>query len=202
MSSRGPLLLAALGLVAVVLAGCHRATPAADEARIVKTFGDAKAALIANQPDRAAACFASSADTYLAALSAPPAGRSASPTVDLYLRTALARKVPANLRDPFTLATLARFIGERQLLKPRDLDDLALGRIAIDGDGRHATAALLDRKATLPISLPFVLEEGAWKIDLVPALPYIDVLLGLDRVFKGQTPQQQVDQLVAKLPSF
>ncbi len=123
-----------------------------------------------------------------------------TPGVDLLLRTALEKKVPADLRPNLTLATLVRRVMEKNLFNPRDVRQLDLGQISVEGD--HAFAEVYYQGTLTALRLPFLKENGAWKIDVLGLLPYAEVLMRVDRAVKGETEKQQVDQLVSKLPSI
>ena len=125
---------------------------------------------------------------------------SQSPGVDLLLRTALEKKVPADLRSKLTLGALLQRITDRHLFNPRDVREIALGRVSINGN--RASAEVYYQGTLTALRLPFLKEGDAWKIDVMAILPYAEVLMRVDRAIKGETEAQQVDQLVSKLPSL
>jgi hypothetical protein len=193
-------LLAALGLTS-----CSRMVDYSEQGKVARAFNSWKEAMIANQTDQAMAYIPSHADDYLHALnSPPPAGKqvppSQSPGVDLLLRTALEKKVPPELRANLTLGSLLQRIAEKKLFNPRDIREIALGRVSISGD--RASAQVYYEGILTAVRLPFVKENGDWKIDVMAILPYAEVLMRVDRAIKGETEAQQVDQLVSKLPSL
>ena len=123
-----------------------------------------------------------------------------SPGVDLLLRTALVRKVPASLRPNLTLRVLLQRIADRHLFNPRDVRQIALGTVWINGN--RASAEVYYEGTLTALRLPFIKEADVWKIDVMALLPYAEVLMRVDRAIKGETETQQVDQLVGKLPSL
>jgi hypothetical protein len=205
----------ALGLVAVSgLSSCSRLKQTSDQAQVAQAFNDWKSAVIAGRMDQALVYIPKPVEDYLKMLNTTPvnpapialsgttpsAPPSASPGVDLLLRTALARKVPADLRTHLTLATLLQRISDRHLFNPRDVRQIDLGAVAIDG--KRATAEVYYQGTLTALRLPFLKEGGGWKIDVMALLPYAEVLMRVDRAIKDETQAQQVDQLVSKLPSL
>jgi hypothetical protein len=91
-------------------------------------------------------------------------------------------------------------ISDRRLFNPRDVQDITLGPIFINGN--RASAEVYYQGSLTALRLPFVKEGDAWKIDVMAFLPYAEMLMRLDRAVKGETEAQQVDQLVNKLPSL
>jgi len=108
--------------------------------------------------------------------------------------------VPADLRAKLTLGALLQRITDRHLFNPRDLREIALGRVSINGN--RASAEVYYQGILTALRLPFLKEDDAWKIDVMALLPYAEVLMRVDRAIKGETLTQQVDQLVSKLPSL
>jgi len=162
--------------------------------------------MINHQTDQAMAYIPPHVDDYLKALNtgtlvpaanAPP---SASPGVDLLLRTALVKKVPASLRPHLTLRILLQRIADRHLFNPRDVRQIDLGTVWINGN--RASAEVYYEGTLTALHLPFLKEDDGWKIDVMALLPYAEVLMRVDRAIKGETETQQVDQLVGKLPSL
>jgi len=201
------LLVLFTGLVALWgTAGCSHLGPTSEQAKVAHAFNSWKEALINNQTDQAMAYIPRHVDDYLQELnSSPPAATanspaSQSPGVDLLLRTALAKKVPADLRANLTVSTLLQRITDRKLFNPHDLREIALGRVSIAGD--HASAEVYYEGMLTALTLNFIKEDGAWKIDVMAILPYAEKLMMVDRAFKNETQTQQVDQLVSKLPSL
>jgi len=196
-----PCLLAALGA-----SSCSRLGPTSEQARVTRAFDSWKKAMINLQTDQAMAYIPRHVDDYLNTLNAPAAAPppnalpSQSPGVDLLLRTALEKKVPADLRAKLTLGALLQRITDRHLFNPRDLREIALGRVSINGN--RASAEVYYQGILTALRLPFLKEDDAWKIDVMALLPYAEVLMRVDRAIKGETLTQQVDQLVSKLPSL
>jgi hypothetical protein len=196
------------GLVIVAMCSCSRLAQTNEQAQVTRAFEGWKTALINHQTNQALAYIPRHVDAYLAELnsvaviSAPGtnAAPSSSPGVDLLLRTALQKKVPADLRSKLTLSSLMQRISERNLFNPRDVRQIDLGRVWIAGD--RATAEVYYQKTLTALRLPFLKESGTWKIDVMSLLPYAEVLMRVDRAIKGETETQQVDQLVSKLPSL
>jgi hypothetical protein len=195
-------------LVVLGTASCGRLGQANEQARVKRAFESWKTAMVNQQTDQAMAYIPRHVDDYLTALnsgavnSTPPANAapSQSPGVDLLLRTALAKKVPADLRSKLTLAALVQRITDRHLFNPHEVQEVTLGRVTINGD--RASAEVYYQGTLTALLLPFVKDDGAWKIDVMAILPYAEVLMRVDRAIKGETESEQVDQLVSKLPSL
>ncbi len=178
-----------------------------EQTKVAKAFSDWKNAMINQRTDQAMAYIPSHVDDYLNVLNvsgesaatakAPP---SPSPGVDLLLRTALEKKVPADLRPHLTLDTLMQRITDRHLFNPRDVREIDLGPVSISGD--HANAQVYYEGTLTALRLPFVKEGDTWKIDVMALLPYAELLMRVDRAIKGETEAQQVDKLVSRLPSL
>ena len=187
--------------MALGLAACGRTGPAVEQTRVARTFTEWKQAMLDRQFDQAVARIAHPADAYLAGLdSAPAANRatSSTPGVDLLLHTALEQKIPADLRSHLTIGDLVRHVADHHLFNPRDVQQLSLGPVSVDGD--NASAQIYYAGTLTALRLPFLKEGGAWKIDLLGLLPYVETLMRVDRAIKRETVTQQVDQLVSKLP--
>jgi hypothetical protein len=204
--------VAGLMITAAALSSCARLQQSDEQAQVAKAFADWKADLVAGHPGEAMVYFPRDVDDYLATLNsganrtkpasvaAPVSPPSETPGVDLLLRTALEKKVPAELRAKLTFATLVQRIAQRDLFNPRDVKQLDLGRISVQGD--HATAQVYYQGTLTALQLPFMREDHAWKIDVLALRPYGEVLMRVDRAIKGETEAEQVDQLVSKLPSL
>lgn len=188
------------------MVSCSHFVPNSEQAKVAHVFTAWKEAMINHQTDQAMAYIPKHADDYLRALNSPPLAPSAdtsaskSPGVDLLLRTALEKKVPADLRTNLTLSTLLQRITERKLFNPRDLKEIALGRVSIHGD--NASAEVYYQGVLTALRLNFIKEDGAWKIDVLAILPYAEMLMKVDRTIKNESQTQQVDQLVSKLPAL
>jgi hypothetical protein len=206
----------ALG-IAALLGGssCSRLVQTSEEAQVTRAFESWKSAVINHQTDEALAYIPHHVDAYLGTLnsgatnaapvapSAPAANvpASNSPGVDLLLRTALEKKVPAELRARLTLGTLLQRMTERHLFNTRDVREITLGpHVSVNGD--HASAEVYYQGGLTALRLPFLKEDNVWKIDVLALLPYAEVLMRVDRAIKGETETEQIDQLVAKLPSL
>jgi len=187
---------------------CSRMGQTSEQAQVTRAFESWKNAMINHQTDQAMAYIPRHVDDYLNALnsgagnSAPAANAAPSPWpgVDLLLRTALEKKVPFPLRFHLTVGALMQRIADRHLLNPRDVREIALGRVSIDGN--RASAEVYYQGTLTALRLPFLKEGDAWKIDVMALLPYAEVLMRVDRAIKGETQARQVDQLVGKLPSL
>lgn len=174
-----------------------------------RAFESWKDAVINHQTDQALAYIPRHVDDYLNTLNsgagnstAAGSGAATSPTpgVDLLLRTALAKKVPFPLRFHLTLGALMQRIADRHLLSSRDVREIKLGQVTINGN--RANAEVYYQGTLTALHLPFVKEGDVWKIDVMALLPYAEVLMRVDRAIKGETEARQVDQLVSKLPSL
>jgi len=207
---RSAQLLLAL-LVIFGATSCSRIGQTSEQAQVTRAFESWKNAMINHQTDQAMAYIPRHVDDYLntlnsgAGISAPatnavPVAPSQSPGVDLLLRSALEKKVPADLRSKLTLSVLLQRIADRHLFNPRDVREIALGRVSISGN--RASAEVYYQGTLTALHLPFLKEDDAWKIDVMAILPYAEVLMRVDRAIKGETETQQVDQLVSKLPSL
>jgi hypothetical protein len=199
------------GLLAVgTLPSCSPSGSAKEQARVAEAFNSWKNAMINCQTDQAMVYIPRHVDDYLSTLNsgvATPAPAttvspvaSPSPGVDLLLRTALVKKVPADLRANLTLGVLLQRISDRHLFNPRDVREIDLGHVFVNGN--RADAELYYQGTLTALRLPFVKEGHVWKIDVMAILPYAEVLMRVDRAIKGETEAQQVDQLVSKLPSL
>jgi hypothetical protein len=196
------------GLAVCGTSSCSRVNSANEQAEVMGAFNSWKDAVINHQTDQAMVYIPRHVDDYLKTLNAGagsivPAGNappSASPGVDLLLRTALIKKVPPDLRSHLTLRILLQRIADRHLFNPRDVRQIDLGAIWIDGN--RANAEVYYQGTLTALRLPFLKEEDGWKIDVMALLPYAEVLMRVDRAIKGETETQQVDQLVGKLPSL
>ena len=195
-------------LFALATVSCSRLGPTSEQAKVTQAFDTWKEAMINGQAERAMTYIPRHADDYLHALntglaiapSAEPSTASQSPGVDLLLRTALQKKVPADLRANLTLGALLQRIADRKLFNPRDVREIALGQVSINGD--RASAEVYYQGMLTALRLPFVREDDTWKIDVMAILPYAEVLMRVDRAIKNQSQAEQVDQLVSKLPSL
>lgn len=187
---------------------CSRLGQTNEQAQVARAFESWKSAVINNQTDQALAYVPRHVDDYLNTLNsgagnsvpAANAAPSSSPGVDLLLRTALEKKVPFPLRFHLTVGTLMQRISDRHLFNPRDVREIKLGHVSINGN--RASAEVYYQGALTALRLPFIKEGDAWKIDVMALLPYAEVLMRVDRAIKGETEAQQVDQLVSKLPSL
>ena len=194
------------GLAALTLTSCGRFGQTSEQGKVKQAFNGWKEALINHKTDEALTYIPSHVDDYLHTLnsaSAPVAAHapaSQSPGVDLLLRTALDKKVPADLRANLSLGALVQRIADRNLFNPRDVREIDLGRVSITGD--RASAEVYYQGTLTALRLPFIKENGAWKIDVMALLPYAEVLMRVDRAIKNESQSEQVDQLVSKLPSL
>ena len=195
------------GFALFVLVSCQRLGPAGEQAKVATAFESWKNAVINDQPEQAMAYVPRHVDDYLHTLNAPPAAApatnaapSAHPGVDLLLRRALEKKVPPDLRARPTVAALLQRITDRHLFNPHDLREITLGSVSVDGD--RASAEVYYDGTLTAVRLPFIKEDDGWKIDVMSILPYAETLMRLDRAVKRETEEEQVDQLVAKLPSL
>jgi hypothetical protein len=208
--SRAPLSLLVGLLVIAGLSSCSTNASLKEQERVAAVFASWKTAMMDHHTEEAMSYVSPQVDAYLATLNAsalipvvtattnqPP---SPSPGVDLFLRTALVKDVPADLRSHLTLGALLQRITDRQLFNPHALRQITLGHVSVNGD--HANAELYYDDTLTALRLPFIKEEGAWKIDVMTILIDAELLMRLDRAVKGLTVNQQVEQLVSKLPSL
>ena len=207
---RGTHFLAALAFgLAVLLGGssCSRLKLTSEQAQVVQAFTGWKSAVIDGRTNQVLVYIPKRVEAYLQMLNTPVnpaptpgAAASSSPGVDLLLRTALEKKVPADLRAHLTLAALLQRISDRHLFNPRDVRQIDLGTVTIEGN--RASAEVYYQGTLTALRLPFIKEGDGWKIDVLALLPYVEVLMRVDRAIKGETEAQQVDQLVSKLPTL
>jgi len=198
----------ASGLVVIGMSSCGHLIETNEQGQVKRAFESWKSAMISQQIDGAMGYIPHHVDDYLHSLNSDAgksplsasAAVSQSPAVDMLLRMALEKKVPADLRSNLTLATLVQRISDRHLLNPHEVQDVTLGRVTINGN--RASAEVYYQGSLTALLLPFVKEDGAWKIDVMAILPYAEVLMRVDRAIKGETVEEQVDQLVSKLPSL
>jgi hypothetical protein len=194
-------------LALVLLDACQHAGPSEEQLRVAHAFDSWKDAVIDHHADEAMVYIPHHVDDYLSQLNAPPAAEPATnaapsqnPGVDLLLRRALEKKVPPDLRTKLTMAVLLQRITDRNLFNPHDLREISIGPVSVDGD--RASAEVYYDGMLTAVRLPFLKEDGGWKIDVMAILPYAETLMRLDRELKGESEEHQVDQLVAKLPSL
>jgi len=206
LSRRARLPLIGAGVIVLLGTSCSRLGPTNEQARVAQAFAAWKEAIIDQRTDVALAYLPAHVEDYLKRLNAAPVGNSpaapasASPGVDLLLRTALEKKVPVDIRAHLTLASLMQRINERHLFNPRDLHEIELGRVTVEAN--RASAEVYYQGYLTALQLPFIKEGDAWKIDVMAMLPSAEVLMRVDRAIKGETEAQQVDQLVSKLPAL
>jgi len=195
-------------IVVTGISSCDRLRQANEQAKVAHAFDAWKTAIANQQTHQALAYIPSHVDDYLNALNTgtlssgatPSSTPSPSPGVDLLLRTALQKKVPAEMRPHLTLGSLLQRITDRHLFNPREVQQIELGPVSIEGN--RASAAVYYQGSLTALRLPFIKENDVWKIDVMALLPYAEVLMRVDRAIKGETEAQQVDQLVSKLPSL
>jgi hypothetical protein len=200
--------LIAGGTVVLGTASCSRLAETDEQIQVTRTFDSWKAALIANRTDQAMAYIPRHVDDYLKVLNsdgansrpAASASPSSSPGVDLLLRTALEKKVPADLRAKLTLGALVQRITQRHLFNSREVRQIDLGPVSVEGD--RASAAVYYQGTLTALRLPFIKEDDGWKIDVMALLPYAEMLMRVDRAIKGETEAQQVDRIINKLPAL
>jgi hypothetical protein len=179
-----------------------------DEARALqvrKVFESCKTGLLNNQMDQVMACIPKNVDNYLAQLksngkSTPSLASNNAPGVDLLLKTAMEKRVPDDLRPGLTFNTLIQRIEDRRLLNLHEVEQIDLGRVYVNGD--RASGQIYYQGTLTALRMPFIREDGNWKIDILAILPYAEVLMRLDRAIKGETQNEQVDLLVSRLPSL
>jgi hypothetical protein len=203
---RARLLLALLAVAGT--ASCSRLGQTGDQAEVARAFESWKDAVINHQTAQALAYIPRHVDDYLHTLNSPlvtstPTATglaSLTPGVDLFLRTALEKKVPADLRSNLTVGALLQRITDRHLFNPHTVQQITLGRVSVNGN--RASAEVYYQGTLTALRLPFIKEGDDWKIDVMALLPYAELLMRVDRAVKGETEAQQVDQLVSKLPSL
>jgi len=198
-----PLVMAILGLTS-----CTRHGESNDQAQVRQTFESWKTAVLDSHMDQSMAYIPQNVYDYFqvlnfgikkpaSAATSNPATREA-PGVDLLLHAALDKKVAPALRPTLTLPDLVQRITAKHLFKPRDVQQIKLGYIAINGN--HASADIYYQDTLTALRLPFLKEGNEWKIDILAMLPYVEVLMRVDRAIKGETETQQVDRLVSDMP--
>jgi len=196
------LVLAILGL-----SSCDR-REGSDEMQVRKTFEAWQADVLNSRMGQSMAYIPQNVYDYFRALNAgekSPSVASSShqianetPGVDLLLRTALSKKVDPAVRPTLTLDNLVQRITDKRLFKPRDVRQIKLGYIAISGN--RASADIYYQGTLTALRLPFLKEGNKWKIDVLAILPYVEVLMRVDRAIKGETEARQVDRLVSDMP--
>jgi hypothetical protein len=121
--------------ILVATSSCGRLGQSDEQAQVTQAFSAWKNAVVNQRINQALAYIPVHVGDYLNALnseaanpvSSPNPATSPSPGVDLLLRTALEKKVPADLRPHLTLGTLMQRIADRHLFNPRDVREIALG---------------------------------------------------------------------------
>jgi hypothetical protein len=205
---RQPLALIACLVAVLGASSCSRIGQTSEQAQVTRAFESWKNAMINHQTDQAMAYIPRHVDDYLTVLNSAPASSAPatnaaqrpSPVVELFLRAALDKKVPYPLRSNLTLGTLLQRISDRQLFNPRDLREITIDHVSINGN--RASADVYFQRTLTALRLSFLKEGDTWKIDVLALLPYAEALMRVDRAIKGETPAQQVDQLVSKLPTL
>jgi hypothetical protein len=194
-------------LIVGVMTSCSRQAQNSEQVRVTRAFNAWKDAMIKNQIGQAMSYLSSNVDDYFQKLNSPPPAPadsklppSQTPGVDLLLRTALEKKVPPDLRANLTFGSLLQRITDQKLFDSRNVREIALGRVSVTDD--HANAEIYYQGMLTALRLPFVKENGEWKIDVLAILPYAEILMRVDRAIKNESQAQQVDQLVSKLPSL
>lgn len=204
MVAVAPLILVVFGLVS-----CGRHGENSDEARVRKTFESWQTAILNSHMDQAMTYIPQNVYDYFQILNSEektltPIATSVNPIVteapgvDLLIRTALDKKVTPGLRPTLTLDNLVQRITDKRLFKPNDLRQIKLGYIAINGN--HASADIYYQGTLTALRLPFLKQGSEWKIDVLAILPYVEVLMRVDRAIKGETEAQQVDRLISNMP--
>lgn len=184
------------------LAGCaHREV--SEEARVKQAFESTKSALLNHDTGQLMAHLPGNVNDYFQTLNTGAINpQDATPDVTLLLRTALEKKVPADIRRDLTLSVLLQRIVDKKLFNLHDVQGIYIGRVTIMGNGRQATAEVHYQGTLSPLRLPFIKEGSDWKIDLMAILPSAELLMRLDRAITGEAPAQQVEHLVNRLPSL
>jgi len=190
------------------LTSCSRSHEVAGAAQVKKAFESCKTGLINNQMDQVMACIPANVNDYLNQLKSnekkvspvPPSAPSTSPGVDLLLKTALQKRVPDDLRADLTFNILLQKIAAKHLLNLREVQSIDLGRIYVNGD--RASGEIYYQGTLTALRMPFIQENGNWKINILAILPYAEILMRLDRAIKDETQQEQVELLVSRLPSL
>lgn len=195
-------------LVILGIVSCGRHGESDDEAQVRKTFESWQNAMVDSHVDQSMAYIPQNVYDYFhilnSAIKAPAANDPLQstlrgfPGVDLLLRTALEKKVPGSLRPNLTLNGLVQLAADKRLFKPRDIRQITLGYIAINGN--HASADIYYQGTLTALRMPFLREDKQWKIDVLAILPYVEVLMRVDRAIKGETEDQQVNRLVGAMP--
>jgi hypothetical protein len=198
------LILTILGLTS-----CGHHGESNDEARVRKTFESWQTALLNSHTDQSMAYIPQNVYDYFHILNsggkapAAPAtpvelASTESPGVDMLLRTALDRKITPSLRPTLTLDNLVQRIADKRLFKPHDLRQIRIGYILVNGN--HASADIYYQGTLTALRLPFLKQGNEWKTDVLAILPYVEVLMRVDRAIKGETEARQVERLVSDMP--
>jgi hypothetical protein len=206
---RGSLLVGLMVPAILGLAACGHRGESNDEARVRQTFESWQAAILDSHMNQAMTYIPRNVYDYFQMLNlggkavpspATPAGSVAAeaPGVDMLIRAALDRKVTPGVRPTLTLDDLVQRIADKRLFKPRDLREIKLGYIAVNG--AHASADIYYQGTLTALRLPFLRQGDEWKIDVLAILPYVEVLMRVDRAIKGESETQQVDRLVSNMP--
>jgi len=207
--ARFTVIVTGLGLVWGIVS-CGPDRQLGEEAKVKQAFDSCKNALINEQTDQAMVYVPRDVDAYLnqlkveAGIPVPgvsaPQNPTATPGVDLLLRSALEAKVPDDLRPKLTFRLLLQTILDKRLLNPRDVRQIDRGSISVNGN--RAAVELYYQGSLTALHLPFIKEDNAWKLDILAILPSAELLMRLDRAIKGESETKQVEQLVSKLPSL
>ena len=206
---RPTLLLVYVVTAILVTVSCSRIGSGAEQMQVAQAFESWKRAVVDHQTNQALAYIPRHVEDYLVMLNSgstipvviqPGAPGIDSPGVNHLLRTALQLKVPADLRPKLTLDLLLQRMTDKHLFKTSDVAQIALGPVTVSGD--RASAQVYYQGSLTALRLPFMKEDQVWKIDVMAILPYAEILMRLDRAVKGETETEQVNRLVARLPSL
>jgi len=187
------------------LTSCGHSHEAIKAAQVKSAFESCKTGLLNNKIDQVMACIPKNVDDYLTRLKANKKSEQSStpdtsPGVDLLLKTALEKRVPDDLRAGLTFNILMQRISDRHLLNLHEVQEIDLGRIYVNGN--RASGEIYYQGTLTALRMPFIQEDGSWKIDILAILPYAEVLMRLDRAIKDESQAEQVDLLVSRLPSL
>ena len=191
---------AVVGILAAGPAGAQTA-PSADAAAVARTFREAQTAAAGHKGMEIARLLSS--DT-LDRASQIRSAAAAEGDGQIDTLDASGRFAAFGLRHYLTpqeigrmdVPSLLRYGLQRGWLGGRLIDSARLGPVEVDGDRATAPLIVNGRRQLVPAS--FVKENGAWHIDMGPAIMLGDALLGATIASSGQPEDQAINGLLGR----
>jgi hypothetical protein len=189
-------------MVAVSLLGCsHESrTDQTEEVQVKAAFAQFKSAVFGAHAAIALRYVDQASRDYLQdAAQGSPDPSAPDAEVKALLHQGILKLTPGGMGPGFTIATPLQRILDQGWMNTHALDSIALGPVTVTGEKARAEALWQGTHTTY--ELTFVKEQGAWKVDLLGVLPYVEVGLRMGRALRNETEAHQVDRLVSLLPA-